>query len=29
VSEVGFVLLASADPERLRRWYRDVVGRNA
>jgi hypothetical protein len=26
VSEVGFVLLASADPERLRRWYRDVVG---
>jgi predicted enzyme related to lactoylglutathione lyase len=26
MSEVGFVLLASADPERLRRWYRDVVG---
>ena len=26
MSEVGFVLLASADPERLRRWYREVVG---
>jgi glyoxalase superfamily protein len=26
MSEVGFVLLASVDPERLRRWYREVVG---
>jgi hypothetical protein len=26
MSVVGFVLLASADPERLRRWYRDLFG---
>jgi catechol 2,3-dioxygenase-like lactoylglutathione lyase family enzyme len=25
-SAVGFVMLASADPDRLRRWYRDVLG---
>ena len=26
MSAVGFVLLASADPERLRRWYSEVLG---